>query len=60
MIGLPSLRTLDGAQAYRVWLAAESADMRSTTPRTKTCPWGPRAASIDWQSVFELSSARTL
>ena len=53
MIGLPSLRTLDGAQAYRVWLAAESADMRSTTPRTKTCPWGPRAASTVWQSVFE-------
>jgi transposase len=28
MIGLPSLRTLDGAQACRIWLAAEPTDMR--------------------------------
>lgn len=29
MIGLPSLRALDGAQGARIWLAAEAADMRS-------------------------------
>lgn len=29
MIGLPSLRALDGAQGARIWLAAEPADMRS-------------------------------
>ncbi len=29
MIGLPSLRALDGAQSARIWLAAEPADMRS-------------------------------
>ena len=28
MIGLPSLRTLDGAQGTRMWLAVEAADMR--------------------------------
>ncbi len=28
MIGLPSLRTLDGAQAARIWLASEATDMR--------------------------------
>jgi transposase len=28
MMGLPSLRALDGAQTTRIWLAAESADMR--------------------------------
>ena len=28
MIGLPSLRALDGAQAARIWLAAEPTDMR--------------------------------
>jgi len=28
MIGLPSLRTLDGAQVTRIWLAAEPTDMR--------------------------------
>lgn len=28
MIGLPSLRALDGAQAVRIWLAAEATDMR--------------------------------
>jgi transposase len=28
MIGLPSLRRLDGAQVARIWLAAESTDMR--------------------------------
>jgi transposase len=28
VIGLPSLRTLDGAQASRIWLAAEPTDMR--------------------------------
>jgi transposase len=28
MIGLPSLQALDGAQAARIWLAAEAADMR--------------------------------
>jgi transposase len=28
MIGLPSLRTLDGAQVARIWLAAEPTDMR--------------------------------
>ena len=28
MIGLPSLRTLDGAQVSRIWLAAEPTDMR--------------------------------
>jgi transposase len=28
MMGLPSLRTLDGAQATRIWLAAEAMDMR--------------------------------
>jgi transposase len=28
MIGLPSLRALDGAQGARIWLAAESTDMR--------------------------------
>jgi transposase len=28
MIGLPSLRTLDGAQATRIWLAVEPTDMR--------------------------------
>lgn len=28
MIGLPSLRALDGAQAVRIWLATEATDMR--------------------------------
>jgi transposase len=28
MMGLPSLRSLDGAQATRIWLAAEATDMR--------------------------------
>jgi len=28
VIGLPSLRALDGAQATRIWLAAEATDMR--------------------------------
>lgn len=28
MIGLPSLRALDGAQAARIWLAVEATDMR--------------------------------
>ena len=28
MIGLPSLRVLDGAPGPRIWLAAEAADMR--------------------------------
>ena len=28
MIGLPSLRALDQAQATRIWLAAEATDMR--------------------------------
>ena len=28
MIGLPSLRALDGAQATRIWLAVEATDMR--------------------------------
>jgi hypothetical protein len=28
MIGLPSLRALDGFQALRIWLAAEATDMR--------------------------------
>ena len=28
MIGLPSLHALDGAQATRIWLAAEATDMR--------------------------------
>ena len=28
MIGLPSLRALDGAQAVRIWLAVEATDMR--------------------------------
>ena len=28
MIGLPSLRSLDGSQAARIWLAAEATDMR--------------------------------
>jgi hypothetical protein len=28
MIGLPSLRSLDGAQVTRIWLASEAADMR--------------------------------
>lgn len=28
MIGLPSLRALDGAQGTRIWLAVEAADMR--------------------------------
>jgi transposase len=28
MIGLPSLRTLDGSQATRKWLAGEATDMR--------------------------------
>jgi transposase len=28
MIGLPSLRALDGAQGARIWLAAETTDMR--------------------------------
>jgi transposase len=28
MIGLPSLRSLDGAQATRIWLASEATDMR--------------------------------
>ena len=28
MIGLPSLRTLDGAQVARIWLALEPTDMR--------------------------------
>ena len=28
MMGLPSLRALDGAQTTRIWLAVESADMR--------------------------------
>jgi transposase len=28
MIGLPSLRALDGSQASRIWLASEATDMR--------------------------------
>jgi transposase len=28
MMGLPSLRSLDGVQAMRIWLAAEPTDMR--------------------------------
>jgi len=28
MIGLPSLRALDGSQAARIWLAADATDMR--------------------------------
>ena len=28
MMGLPSLRTLDGAQGVRIWLASEATDMR--------------------------------
>jgi transposase len=28
MMGLPSLQALDGAQASRIWLAAEATDMR--------------------------------
>ncbi len=28
MIGLPSLRALDGSQAARIWLAVEATDMR--------------------------------
>ena len=28
MMGLPSLRTLDGAQGARIWLASEATDMR--------------------------------
>ena len=28
MIGLPSLHTLDHAQAARIWLATEATDMR--------------------------------
>jgi transposase len=28
MIGLPSLRAMDGSQAARIWLAAEATDMR--------------------------------
>jgi transposase len=28
MMGLPSLRTLDGAQTTRIWLAVEAMDMR--------------------------------
>jgi transposase len=28
VIGLPSLRALDGPQATRIWLAAEATDMR--------------------------------
>lgn len=28
MMGLPSLRSLDGAQTTRIWLAAEATDMR--------------------------------
>jgi transposase len=28
MIGLPSLHTLDGAQAARIWLSSEATDMR--------------------------------
>jgi transposase len=28
MIGLPSLRVLDGSQAARIWLSAEATDMR--------------------------------
>lgn len=28
MTGLPSLRSLDGAQSARIWLSAEAADMR--------------------------------
>lgn len=33
MIGLPSLRTLDGAQVSRIWLAAEPTDMRCSFDR---------------------------
>jgi transposase len=28
MMGLPSLRTLDGLQTTRIWLAVETTDMR--------------------------------
>ena len=28
MMGLPSLRTLDGLQTTRIWLAVEATDMR--------------------------------
>jgi transposase len=33
VIGLPSLRTLDGAQVSRIWLAAEPTDMRCSFDR---------------------------
>ena len=33
MIGLPSLRTIDGAQVSRIWLAAEPTDMRCSFDR---------------------------
>ena len=31
MMGLPSLRTLDGLQTTRIWLAVEATDMRSAS-----------------------------
>jgi transposase len=33
MIGLPSLRALDGAQQTRIWLAIEATDMRCSFDR---------------------------
>jgi len=33
VIGLPSLRTLDGAQVSRIWLASEPTDMRCSFDR---------------------------
>jgi len=37
MIGLPSLRTLDGAQGARIWLASEATDMRCGFDRLAEC-----------------------
>ena len=53
MIGLPSLRALDGAQVARIWLAAEATDMRcgfdrfrGTAPGTAPEAVGPTAGPV--------------
>jgi transposase len=39
MIGLPSLRTLDGVQGARIWLSAEATDMRCGFDRLAERVW---------------------
>ena len=53
MIGLPSLRALDGAQGSRIWLAAEPTDMRCGFDRL-----GGASEDGDWPGSFGRQSVR--